>query len=77
MELPPFRWSDLAIIIGIVVFIGIMGYLILSLKQDTLECLSNPLNYTMDKTGWICSCWNPELPETNNRMQNLLNNTPP
>jgi hypothetical protein len=50
------NFTDLIIIFSVIIFLGIMIYLVILLKQDTLQCLSNPLEYLIKQTGANCFC---------------------
>lgn len=50
---------DLIMIVLMMIFIAILFLGFNSIKKDSIDCISNPINYTMEKLGYYCSCWKP------------------
>lgn len=51
--------TDIIVLIIALIFFSILIYSIITLKKNSLECLTNPLNYTKKLYNAYCSCWKP------------------
>lgn len=49
--------TDIVIICVAIAFIILLTLILFSINKDSQKCLSNPLDYTMEKTGAFCSCF--------------------
>jgi hypothetical protein len=50
------KWVDIIVIMGIIFFLAIMLYIANKIDAEVLRCFTNPLNYTMERTGAKCFC---------------------